>query len=53
MGKKNSKKTGKLLDSVPHRLIDSGQFLTNSNIAALLATQSETARMPLQKKQRT
>jgi hypothetical protein len=53
MGKKNSKKTQKLLDSAPHRSRDSGQFLTNSNIAELLDTQSETARMALQKKQRT
>jgi hypothetical protein len=49
MGKKHCKRTGKLLDSAPHRSLDSGQFLTNSNIAELLANQSETARMPLQK----
>jgi hypothetical protein len=40
MGKKNSQKTQKLLDSASHRSRDSGQFLTNSNIAELLATQS-------------
>jgi hypothetical protein len=49
MDKEHSKKTGKLLDSAPHRSLDSGQFLSNSNIAELLATQSETARMPVQK----
>jgi hypothetical protein len=42
MGKKNSKKTGKLLDFAPRRSLDSGRFLTNSNIAELLAAQSET-----------
>jgi hypothetical protein len=49
MGKKHSKKTEKLLDSAPHRSLDSGQFLTNSNIAELLANHSETARMPLRR----
>jgi hypothetical protein len=52
MGEKNNAKTGNLLDSAPHgphRSVDSGQFLTNSNIAELLAAQSETAPMALQK----
>ena len=53
MGKENDKETGKLLESAPHRSLNSGRFLTNSNIDELLATQSEAARMPLQKKQRT
>jgi hypothetical protein len=52
MGEKNNAKTGNLLDSAPHgphRSVDSGQFLTNSNIAELLAAQSETAPLALQK----
>jgi len=48
-GENNGKKTRKLVDSAPHRSLDSGQFLTNSNIAELLATQSETAPTPFPK----